>query len=122
MATTHVIYWHFQFPIKTNESWIQTPDISFNIDKCDYTTFVFNYDFIHFIPSQQREQTEEQQQQQLDKLITSQTKARIALEKSHTKSLKRIAKVGEDTDSKQQEFKGELQDLLQKQEEEVISS
>lgn len=65
----------------------------------------------------QREVTEEQHQQQLDKLIASQTRARINLEKTHTKTLKKLAKVGENTELKQQAFKGELQVLLQQQEE-----
>ncbi|KAL8603606.1 hypothetical protein ACOMHN_005548 [Nucella lapillus] len=65
-----------------------------------------------------REVTEEQQQLQLDKLIAAQTKARIAMEKSHTKALKKMAKCGEGTDSKQQEFKGELQLMLQAQDQE----
>jgi hypothetical protein len=64
---------------------------------------------------------EEQHQGQLDKLIAAQTRARINMEKSHTKSLKKLAKVGENTEVKQQEFKGELQTLLHEQEEQVRS-
>ena len=63
--------------------------------------------------------TEEQQQLQLDKLIASQTRARIALEKTHTKTLKKMAKCGENTDQKQQTFKGELQAMLQTQDQQV---
>ena len=66
-----------------------------------------------------REITEEQQQLQLDKLIASQTRARIALEKTHTKTLKKIAKCGENTEQKQQAFKGELQAMLQTQDQQV---
>ena len=66
-----------------------------------------------------RELREEQQQLQLDKLIASQTKARIALEKTHTKTLKKMAKCGENTEEKQQAFKGELQAMLHTQDREV---
>ncbi|XP_070179515.1 1-phosphatidylinositol 4,5-bisphosphate phosphodiesterase classes I and II-like [Littorina saxatilis] len=65
-----------------------------------------------------REILEEQQQMQLDKLIASQTRARIALEKTHTKTLKKMAKCGENTEQKQQVFKGELQAMLQAQDQE----
>lgn len=68
---------------------------------------------------QARENLREQQLLQLDKLIRSQTRDRIALEKSHTKSLKKIAKCGKNVEEKQLVFKGELQEMLNTQDHQV---
>lgn len=55
---------------------------------------------------------EEQHQVVLGKLISNQTKSRIAMEKNHSKILKKMAKEGKDTEEKQNQLKGELQELL----------
>ncbi|XP_076463725.1 1-phosphatidylinositol 4,5-bisphosphate phosphodiesterase beta-1-like [Babylonia areolata] len=66
-----------------------------------------------------REMMEEQHQIQLDKLIAAQTKARISMEKLHTKTLKKMQKNKEDSEGKKQVFMGELQGLLQAQGQEL---
>ncbi|BFZ08025.1 hypothetical protein BsWGS_11064 [Bradybaena similaris] len=59
-----------------------------------------------------RETMEEQHQLILGKLISGQTKSRISMEKHHSKVLKKMAKEGANTDLKQAQLKGELQELL----------
>ncbi|XP_076443085.1 1-phosphatidylinositol 4,5-bisphosphate phosphodiesterase classes I and II-like [Babylonia areolata] len=66
-----------------------------------------------------RDVTDHQQQGQVDKLIVSQTKARMSLEKAHTKTLKKMAKCGDNTEDKKQVFKGEMETLLQAQAQEL---
>ncbi|BFZ12494.1 hypothetical protein BsWGS_15532 [Bradybaena similaris] len=58
------------------------------------------------------EAMEEQHQLLLGKLISGQTKARISMEKRHSKMLKKMAKEGKETEEKQNLLKGEMQDLL----------
>ena len=55
---------------------------------------------------------EELHQSQLDKLIGSQTRARISMEKSHTKLLRKASKNRGNVEVMQQRFKLELQELL----------
>ncbi|RUS73878.1 hypothetical protein EGW08_018364 [Elysia chlorotica] len=59
-----------------------------------------------------RENLEVQQQVAVDKLISSQTKTRISMDKHHSKILKKMAKEGKSTEQKQNQLKGELQELL----------
>ncbi|KAL8572076.1 hypothetical protein ACOMHN_026701 [Nucella lapillus] len=66
-----------------------------------------------------RDNTSDQHQSQVDKLIVSQTKARMSLEKSHTKTLKKLTKCGDNTEEKKQAFKGEMETLLKTQGQEL---
>ncbi|XP_055878917.1 1-phosphatidylinositol 4,5-bisphosphate phosphodiesterase beta-1-like isoform X4 [Biomphalaria glabrata] len=59
-----------------------------------------------------REMLEEQHQMLLGKLISNQTKTRISMEKNHSKVLKKVAKEGKNVEQKQNQLKGELQELL----------
>ncbi|CAL1539426.1 unnamed protein product [Lymnaea stagnalis] len=59
-----------------------------------------------------REMMEEHHQLALGKLISSQTKSRISMEKYHSKVLKKMAKEGKNVEQKQNQLKGELQELL----------
>ena len=61
---------------------------------------------------QARESLEVQQQIAVDKLMSTQTKTRISMDKQHSKILKKMAKEGKSTEQKQNQLKGELQELL----------